>query len=161
MPQLDFSTFAPQIVWLVITFVALYFLMSKVALPRISVVLENRRDRIASDLDEAQRLRAETEEVIQVYEAELAEARAKAHGIAAETREKLNAEIAVEQASVDEKIDARMAEAEAKITAMKDQAMGEVNAAAADTAEAIIRALVGGRPAKAEVAKAVAAVRSN
>lgn len=161
MPQLDFSTFAPQIVWLVITFVALYFLMSKVALPRISVVLENRRDRIANDLDEAQRLRAETEEVIQVYEAELAEARAKAHGIAAETREKLNAEIAVEQASVDEKIDARIAEAEAKITAMKDQAMGEVNAAAADTAEAIIRALVGGRPAKAEVAKAVAAVRSN
>jgi F-type H+-transporting ATPase subunit b len=159
MPQLDFSTFAPQIVWLVITFVALYFLMSKVALPRISVVLENRRDRIANDLDEAQRLRAETENVIQVYEAELAEARAKAHGIAAETREKLNAEIAVEQAKIDEKIDARMAEAEAKITAMKDQAMGEVNAAAADTADAIIRSLVGGRPAKAEIARAVAAAR--
>ncbi len=161
MPQLDFSTFAPQIVWLVITFVALYFLMSRVALPRIAVVLENRRDRIASDLDEAQRLRAETEEVIQIYEAELAEARARAHGIAAETREKLNAKIAVEQARIDQQIDARMAEAEVKITAMKDQAMGEVNAAAADTADAIIRLLVGGRPGKTEIAKAVAAARGN
>lgn len=161
MPQLDFSTFAPQLVWLVISFVSLYFLMSKVALPRIAVVLENRRDRIANDLDEAQRLREETEDVIQKYEAELAEARAKAHGIAAETREKLNAEIALEQAKIDEKIDARMAEAEAKIAAMKDQAMGEVNKAAADTAEAVIRLLVGGRPAKATIAKAVSAARGN
>ncbi len=161
MPQLDFSTFAPQIVWLVISFIALYFLMSKLALPRIATVLETRRDRIASDLDEANRLRTETEEVIQAYEAELAEARAKAHSIATEMRETLNADIAEKQAEIDAQIDARMGEAEARISAMKDQAMGEVSAAAVDTADEIIRKLVGGKPAKAAITKAVAAARGN
>lgn len=161
MPQLDFSTFAPQIVWLVISFVALYFLMSKLALPRIATVLENRRDRIASDLDDANRLRTETEEVIQAYEAELAEARAKAHSIATEMRETLNADIAEKQAEIDAQIDARMGEAEARISAMKNQAMGEVSAAAVDTADEIIRMLVGGKPAKAAITKAVATARGN
>lgn len=161
MPQLDFSTFAPQLVWLAITFIGLYILMAKFALPRIANVLESRRDRIASDLDEAQRLRNETEEIIAAYEAELAEARSKAHGIAAETREKLNEELAAEQAKIDEKIEARMVEAETKISDMKTQAMGEVNAAATDAADEIIRTLIGGKPTKAEISQAVEAARKN
>ncbi|MBZ0217135.1 MAG: hypothetical protein K8F25_11315, partial [Fimbriimonadaceae bacterium] len=161
MPQLDFSTFAPQLVWLAISFVALYFLMARVALPRISTVLEERRDRIADDLEEARRLKAETEEVILTYEAELAEARAKAHGISLQTREQLNAELAAEQAKIDGEIDDRLADADKKISAMKTKAMAEVAEAAQDTADTIIRALVGGKPTKKEIAAAVATARAN
>ena len=161
MPQLDFSTFAPQLVWLVISFVALYIMMARVALPRIATVLEERRDRIADDLEEARRLKTETEEVITAYEAELTEARAKAHGIASETRDQLNAELAAEQAKIDGKITERIEDADKKIKVMKEKAMAEVAEAAQDTADTIVRALIGGRPTKREIAAAVTAARAN
>ncbi len=161
MPQLDFSTFAPQIIWLAISFLALYLLMARVALPRIATVLEERRDRIADDLDEARRLKTETEEVILAYEAELAEARAKAHGIASEARDLINGELATEQAKVDGEIAARLVDAEKKINTLKQKALGEVSEAAQDTADAIVRALIGGRPTKKEIAAAVSAARAS
>lgn len=155
MPQLDFSSWPPQLIWLAITFFSLYLLMARVALPRIANVLEQRRDRVASDLDEAARLKEETEGAIASYEAALAEARAKAHAIAKETREALNVELEAQRAEVDRKIAARTAEAEKRIGAMKAAALGEIDAAAADTAEAIVRTLIGGRPDRRDITAAV------
>lgn len=160
MPQLDFSSWPPQLIWLAITFVVLYFLMARVALPRIANVLEQRRDRIASDLDEAARLKSETEDAIAAYEAALAEARGKAHAIASETREELNGELDKERAAVDKQIAAKTAEAEAKIGEMRKAAIGEIEAAAADTATEIVKALVGGKTTKAEIAAAVKSARA-
>lgn len=157
MPQLDFSAWPPQLIWLVITFLVLYLLMARMALPRIATVLEQRRDRIASDLDEAARLKSETEQAIESYEAALAEARQRAHQIASETREKLTAELDRERAEVDKKIAARTEDAEQRISAMKDKALGEIDKAAADTAEAIVQALIGARPARSRVQGAVKA----
>ena len=78
MPQLDFSMWPPQLIWLAITFGVLYILISKFALPKIGGTIEQRQNRIANDLDEAQRLKDDTEKAIAAYEAALAEARAKA-----------------------------------------------------------------------------------
>ena len=50
MPQLDFSTFANQIFWLVVTLVVIYLVLSKVALPRIASVLAERQGTITNDL---------------------------------------------------------------------------------------------------------------
>ena len=75
LPQLDAHTFAPQLFWLVLTFVALYFILSKVALPRIGEVLEERADRIARDLGAAQRLKDDTDKALADYEKALADAR--------------------------------------------------------------------------------------
>lgn len=160
MPQLDFSGFAPQLVWLAITFVALYMLMSRVALPRIATVIEHRRDRIASDLDAAARLKEETDEVIAAYEAELAEARGRAHTIAAETRDKLNKELAEERAEVEAGLAKKTAEAEKRIGDMKAKAMAEVDSAAAEAAAEIVTALTGLKPSKAEIDEAIISARS-
>ncbi|MDP2619674.1 MAG: ATP F0F1 synthase subunit B [Hyphomicrobiales bacterium] len=157
MPQLDFTSWPPQLIWLAITFAALYFLMARIALPRIANVLEQRRDRIAADLDEAARLRQETEDAIAAYEAALAEARAKAHAIAAESRDKLNAELKEERARVDKQVAAKTEEAEKRIGAVKKAALGEVDKAASDTAEAIVSLLIGVKPAKKDIAAAVKA----
>jgi F-type H+-transporting ATPase subunit b len=160
MPQLDFAGYVPQLVWLVITFVALYLLMSRVALPRIATVIEHRRDRIASDLDAAARLKEETDEVIAAYEAELAEARGRAHQIAAETRDKLNNELAEERAEVEAGLAKKTAQAEKRIADTKAKALAEVDTAAADAAGDIVTKLTGLKPTKAEIDEAVVSARS-
>lgn len=156
MPQLDFSTFAPQIIWLVISFTALYFLMARVALPRIATVLEERRDRVANDLDEAERLKRDTDTAIANYETALAEARAKAHEIAQATREKLSGEIDAQRRQVEDELAIKTAAAEETICAAKTEALAEIGKVANETAETIVKELVGGRWTKAKISAAVA-----
>lgn len=161
MPQLEFHDWVPQLIWLAISFIALYMIMARVAIPRISTVLEERRDRIATDLDSAEQLKKETEEAIAAYEQALAEARAKAHAIAQETRDKLGAEVDAERAEVEAKIAEKTTDAEARIQAAKNDALAHVNEVATDTAEAIVKELIGGRVTKAELSAAVGAVTSS
>jgi F-type H+-transporting ATPase subunit b len=161
MPQLNPLDWGPQLIWLLITFGILYLLMVKVALPRIGSVLEARADRIKNDLAEADKLRRQTEEAIAAYEQALAEAKQKAHAIIEEGRAKLKAETAAERAKLDAELTKRGAEAEKRIEAAKISAMREVNAVAADVAADIVRQLIGIAPPKAEVEKAVAAMRKD
>lgn len=155
MPQLDFATYAPQLIWLAITFIALYLLMARVALPRIGTVIEERRDRIASDLDEAERSKEQSEAAIAAYEAALAEARARAHEIARANRDKLTAEIDEERARVDAEAASRAVEAERAIANARSAALGEVGDIATELTEAIFKQLVGGRMAKQKITNAV------
>src|SRR3989338_9613617 len=57
MPQLDFSTFPNQIFWLVVTLLVIYFVLSRIALPRIGGVLAQRDGAITSDLSAAEELK--------------------------------------------------------------------------------------------------------
>ena len=159
MPQLNPLDWAPQLIWLVITFGVLYLLMKRVALPKIGSVIEMRQGRIAGDLGEADKLRRETQEAIAAYEQALAEAKARAHAIAQEARNKLNDEVAAERAELEQDLAAKSAEAEARILAAKTSALKDVNAVASQTAAEIVRRLIGVAPAKPEVDLAVAAAR--
>ena len=156
MPQLDFSMWPPQLIWLAITFGVLYLLMSKFALPKIGGTIEQRQNRIATDLDEAKRLKDETEKAIAAYEAALAEAKAKAHVIAQETRDTLNAEVELERAKLDAKLAERMLQAEERITKTKEDALKNVEQVASDTASEIVSQLIGSKPSTAAVKKAIA-----
>jgi F-type H+-transporting ATPase subunit b len=159
MPQLNPLDWGPQLVWLLITFGALYLLMVYVALPRIGGVIEKRAAHIANDLAEADRLRRKTEEAIAAYEQALAEAKQKAHSIVEEGRAALNEETAQQRAKLEADLAEKSAEAEARIEAAKTSAMKDVNAVAADVAADIVRRLIGAAPPKAEIDKAVAAAR--
>ena len=155
MPQLDFSTFSPQLIWLAITFVTLYFIMARVALPRIGGAIEQRRSKIADDLDAAQSLKHDTDKAIAAYEQALAEARAKAHAIAQETRDKLTAEVDAERAKVDAGIAEKVAKAEKQIAATKTKALKEVRGIASGIAGDIVGLLTGAKVTKADVTKAI------
>jgi F-type H+-transporting ATPase subunit b len=159
MPQLNPLDWAPQLIWLLITFGILYLLMVYVALPRIGSVIEARAARIAADLATADKLRRETEEAIAAYEQALAEAKQKAHAIVEDGRAKLKAETAEERARLERDLAKKSAEAEARIAEAKNSAMREVNAVAADVAADIVRQLIGVAPAKAEIDQAVATAR--
>lgn len=155
MPQLDFATFVPQLVWLAITFAVLHFIVVRIALPRIGGTIENRSNKIASDLDKAQSLKADLDKAIVDYETALAEAKAKAHAIAQETRDKLAAEIDSERQRVDAEIAEKVTAAEAKIKATKDKAMSNVGKIATDLAAAIVTDLTGSKTTAAAAKKAV------
>jgi F-type H+-transporting ATPase subunit b len=159
MPQLNPLDWAPQLIWLLVTFGVLYLLMVWIALPRIGAVIETRAAHIAADLAAADKLRRETEEAIAAYEQALAEAKQKAHAIVEEGRVKLKAETDAERAKLDKKLAAKSEEAEARIEKAKVAAMKEVNAVASDVAADIVKKLIGTAPAKSEVDKAVAAAR--
>ncbi len=148
MPQLDPATFAPQLIWLAIVFTGLYFAMSRLALPRIGGVIEQRRDRIASDLDEAARLKEQTEKAIADYETALAEARARAHVIAQQTRDDMKEAGERERARLDRELGERIARAETRIALAKDKALGEVGKMAGEAAGDIVEALTGKPPSK-------------
>src|SRR4029079_15385716 len=139
MPHLDPLDWAPQLIWLVITFSILFLLKKYVALPRIGSVLETRQARIRADLEQADRLRRETQEAIAAYEQALAEAKARAHGIAQEARNRLKDEVAAERTALEWDLSAKSAEAEAQIHQAKVSALKEVNAVASDTAAEIVR----------------------
>jgi F-type H+-transporting ATPase subunit b len=159
MPQLNPLDWAPQLIWLVITFGVLYLLMKRVALPKIGSVIEMRQGRIAGDLEAADKLRRETQEAIAAYEQALAEAKARAHAIAQEARNRLKDEVAAERTALERDLSAKSAEAEARILAAKTSALKDVNAVASETAAEIVRRLIGIAPAKPEVDLAVAAAR--
>lgn len=161
MPQLDFSTYLPQIFWLIVTFGILYITMAKIALPRIGEVIEERRDRIAADLDNAERLRAETDEAIASYEKALGDARAEAHDIAQSTRDKLTAKADTKRKKVEADLAAKMDKAEAKIVAMTDKAMAEVGEISTETTANLVNALLGESADVKKISKAVAAQLSS
>jgi len=142
-PPFDPTYFSSQLFWLAITFVVLYLVMSRLAIPRIGAVIEERRDKIADDLDRAAELKLESEAAVAAYEKALADAKAKAAAIAAETREKLDAEIAAMQANVDAQLDEKLVAAEARIAESKAEALGHIREIAAETGEAIVAQLIG------------------
>jgi F-type H+-transporting ATPase subunit b len=154
-PPFDPHTFASQILWLALTFIALYVVMARVALPRIGSILEDRRRHIDGDLEAAKRLKEESDAAIAAHEKALNEARARAQTLASDTRAKASAAADARRKEVDAKLALRVAEAEKGIAATRTAAMGNVRSIATEAAGAIIERLIGGVPASQEVAAAV------
>ena len=155
MPQFDFNSFAPQLVWLAISFVLLYLIMSRLALPRVGQILQERASRITSDLAAAARLREDTAKAIAEYEQALAEARARAQAIARQARDEMTRDIEGQRAEVDQTIALQMADAEKRINAMKEAALSHVGEIATDTAEALLARLLGKTVNRLELQSAV------
>lgn len=155
LPQMDVSTYASQIFWLLIAFGLLYLLLSRVFLPRLGAVLEERRDRIADDLDTAATLRSEADDAGRAMDAAMADARARAHAIMARQREQLTAEIDAEAGQAEAALDARLGEAEATIARRKGEALARVRDVATDTAGVLVQKLIGVQLSEAETEAAV------
>jgi len=161
-PPFDRQTFPSQLLWLALTFVALYLMMSRIALPRIDQILEDRRSRISGDLAQAQRLKGESDAAIAAYEKALADARARAQALLAESRQRQTAEAEAARKALDATLNARIAEAERGITATKTAALANVRDIATEAAAAIVERLIGLAPSSREaVAAAVAEALKN
>ena len=158
MPQLDVATFAPQLVWLAISFVVLYILMARVGLPRVGAVLEARRRRLDDDLARAGELRDQAQAVIAAYEAAQADARARAQATIRETTERLAAAAAERQHQLAAALAEQTGAAEREIAAAKERALAEIRILAGDVAASVAAKLTGTVPDGRQVAAAVDAV---
>jgi F-type H+-transporting ATPase subunit b len=154
-PPLDPNNVAPQLVWLAISFVALYLLLKKIALPRVGDVITARRDRIQGDLDAAERAKADAERALADYEQAHADARGKAAAISRETQDRLTGEVDKRRAELEAQLGAKLAAAEKSIEATKSKALASVNDVAAEVATSIVAKLVGTTPSADEVRKAL------
>jgi len=157
LPQLDFATWPSQIFWLAVALVVLYQLMTRIALPRISSVLEERADAIADDLDRAEEFKRKAQEAEQAYDRALADARAKAQAIAAETRAEIQKEVDEANAKAEAEISARAAESEKRIAEIRASAMQSVEEVAAETALAVVERLLPEAADQSAVQSAVSA----
>ena len=110
MPQLDVGLFPNLIFWLVVAIVALYWILPKVALPRIATVLAERNDAIANDIEQAALLKRRAEDAEAAYNAALASARDEAHKIAAETKAQIDKELSSLLAKADAEIAVKTAD---------------------------------------------------
>ncbi|SFR07592.1 F0F1 ATP synthase subunit B' [Poseidonocella sedimentorum] len=154
LPQLCFDWFPNQIFWLLVTLAAIYFLLSRIALPRIGAVLAERQGTITNDIAAAEELKAQADEAEKAYDKALADARAEAQRIAAETRAEIQVELDKAIAAADAQIAEKTGESEAAIAEIRASALESVTEVARDTAQAIVSAL-GGTADDAAVSAAV------
>jgi F-type H+-transporting ATPase subunit b len=145
MPQLDPSSFDNQIFWLVLALIAIYLIVTRVAVPRIGTILASRAGTIAGDLQTAERLRGEAREAEAAYDRALAEARAEAGRIAAAARAEIQAGLDAELATADARIAAKTAESQQALAAIEREADASVALVARDVAREIV-AVMGGAP---------------
>jgi F-type H+-transporting ATPase subunit b len=143
MPQLDVDTFAPQLVWLAITFVTLFLIMWRLALPQVASILEMRRAHIDADLAEAARLREETAKAIADYEQALADAKSRAHNTAQQVRDEMSKALQLQREESDQAISAKMDDATQRIGQVHEAAVDHVSEIATDVAQAVVVQVIG------------------
>lgn len=154
MPQLDFSTFPNQIFWLLVALFAIYFILSRIALPRIGAVLAERQGTITNDIAAAEELKLRAVDAEKAYDKALADARTEAGRIVAATKADIQGELDDVIAKADAEIAAKSAESEKAINEIRAGAIKSVEEVATDTVAAIVLAL-GGQADKAAVDSAV------
>ncbi len=155
MPQFDLTVWSPQLVWLTISFVLLYLLMSRVALPRVSSILEDREFRISDSLRRAESLKQDAESAVAAYEKLMTDARAKAHEQVHTVRDRAARDAAERHAELNDRLSAEVAAAETRIAAARDQAVGELRGLAVEVAGAAVERLMGEKLDPAAVSTAV------
>lgn len=160
-PPFDAQSFVPQIVWLVVIFGALYWLMSRVALPRVESILAARSTRIATDLDDARRMQDQAQAASAANDKTLADAKGRAQALAQDTHDKLHAKSEAKRHALEDELNTKLAAAEQQIGDMRTRALGNVDSIARGAAAAIVQHLTGKVPGSDAIATAVASTKTN
>lgn len=156
MPQLDVSTWPPQLFWLAISFFALYFVVARLVIPRTGGIIKLRKSTIDGDLAAAVRLKSESEQALKAYETTLADARSKAAATAVAQRNALSGEVDAAAHKLDRELAEKSAAADKNILAAKTRALAGLNDIAAEISADIFAQLTGGKTTKTAAAAAVA-----
>ena len=143
MPQLDVSNFPSQIFWLVVTFVFLWWLMAKVALPKVGLVLEERQKKINDSLDMADDLRKEAGSELDAYDVAISTAHDEARKVINDANQEGTQASANQLAEMRISLTNQIAEVEAEIESVKEKALKDISQSAREVAISTLDNLVG------------------
>lgn len=155
LPQLNPAHYPPQLVWLAISFALLYLAMSRLALPRVRQVLEDRRRRIDDNLRKAETFKADAEAAAEAYEKAMTEARANAQEVLRVARAKAAADAAARHAALGKRLETEVSAAEARIAEAKHEAIAGIRDVAVDVSTSVVAKLMGEAADQSAIAKAV------
>ena len=158
-PQLDPSTYASQVFWLFVSFIILFVLMSKVALPRVGNVLEFRQSIKKDNLDQAEQLQGEATGIKAAYEASLAKAHEAANDSLKASEQSIASKVSAENAKFADHARTRIISAEQSIAKAKDEALASLSDISAEIAADMVNKIAGTQLTKADAKKAVAAAQ--
>ena len=152
MPQLDFSTFLPQIFWLFISLSFLYIVLSRYALPRVSDVIEERKDIIAQDIDSAKEYSEESEKAIEELNLKLSKAKTSSQDLINKSLQGIKEDNEIKKSSLIKEINNEILEAESKIKEKKETALDEVSSISETLAIEMLENLSVGKIDKGKIA---------
>ncbi len=157
MPQMEFADYVPQVIWLILCFGCLYVLMSRLVLPRVAEILENRQRKLDHDIESAERLRNEAAAALAEYEAAMREAALQAENIISEARERLKIEAQQRLDALDRRLDEQAVVNEKRLNELGVAAEAEVRKVAGELVPLTVSKLIGLEVSSDEVGQAIQA----
>jgi len=151
MPQLDPTWFASQFFWIIVMFCALYFIMSRVSLPPITKVLEERRNLIEGDIQKAMELKGEAEAALKSYEDALADANAEARKMIADAKAEMTEIASAKNKEMNAVLEEKLKESEQKLAQSKQNALNDVRKMSEEIASVMVLKLTGSAPSKEDL----------
>ena len=159
MPQLDQipTIFASQLFWLVVVFGLIYFVIGRGMVPKIEATVDQRDKQIASDLAEAERARARSDELEELVRQQTERNRAEALKVTTAAKDEAARANERTLKAADAENEARVAQAEERIRASAASAMAEIESVATQAAQDMVAKLSGARVSHDEASGAVKA----
>jgi len=155
MPQLDPTWFASQLFWLAFTFVALYFVLSRLVLPPLQDVIARRQQTVSNDISSAQSLKSQAEEARQNYERTLAETRARAQQMLIDAAQEHKSKAERASKEMDKQIEIRLSDASRRISARKDEMIETLTPTATELTAMIVEKLTQQKPTSDQVSRII------
>ena len=142
MPQLDPEFWISQIFWLILIFTALYLIIWKIFLPKITYSIENRKSRVVNDLDEAQKLKENAQKKLNEYNKIIEESQKKAKEIIEDSKKKLDLDIKNKKQKFINEIEKELLAAEKEVKNLKKSSILNINNIAAETSVEVIKQII-------------------
>ena len=143
MPQLNPEFWISQIFWLTITFGILFFVLSKLILPKISANLETRKSQILENIEAADKKRKESEIKIKEYDEIVKQSKNEAKNYFNQAKIKIIKDINAKKEILDKEILEEIKKAETEIQSLKNKAPDKINKIATETSTDLVKQLIG------------------
>jgi len=129
MPQLDPTTWFPQVFWLLITFGFLYLIVEKIVFPRLSGSIEQRNDHVSDNIDEANSIKDQAEKKYQEYLSLISNSKKEAQDLINANKKK----------EIDKKLEEKMKEVSKEIDDFKKSAASKISSISTEVAKELVK----------------------
>ena len=141
MPQLEITTYPSQIFWLVISFLLLYLIMSRIIIPRISSVIKSRETEIKNNIHISEQMYKDTEIINDEYEETKKNIENEARQIINHLKETTNKKITKSTELLKKRLEQKLEKNEQEIINKKKKALKEINKISLNISEEILKKL--------------------